>query len=109
MTSIRPALLVRLMRLVGFKAARAAYWAPDPTILHDRESCKAVLLFASQPDRDELPAVEFLRLVELIYKSHYQRWYERTMPAESSDATKRSRTSFFKRSEPGLQRTNGSC
>lgn len=81
-TSIRPALLVRLMRLVGFKAARAAYWAPDPTILHDRESCKAVLLFASQPDRDELPAVEFLRLVELIYKSHYQRWYERTMPAE---------------------------
>ena len=80
--TIKPAVLVRLMRLIGFKAAKAAYWAPDPAILHDRDSCKAVLLFASQPDRDELLVTEFLRLVQLIYKKHYGLWYERTMPPE---------------------------
>jgi hypothetical protein len=84
--TIKPMLLVRLMRLVGFRVAKARYWAPDPTIVVDPDRCKAALLFASQPERDELPVSEFLRLVELIYRVHYARWYERTMTAQQFDA-----------------------
>jgi hypothetical protein len=78
-SSIKPVVLVRMMRLIGFKAAKTAYWAPDPAILQDPDSCKAVLLFASRPEREDLPADEFIRLVQLIYKTHYGSWYERTM------------------------------
>lgn len=80
--TIRPAILVRMMRLVGFKAVRSAYWAPDPAILEDVDSCRAALLLASQPERDDLPASEFARIVELIYRTHYGLWYERTMTKE---------------------------
>ncbi len=80
-SSIKPMLLVRLMRLVGFRVAKTAYWAPDPAIVSDAAGCKAALLFVSQPERQELPTTEFIRLVELIYEVHYGRWYERTMSA----------------------------
>ena len=83
--TIKPMLLVRLMRLVGFRVAKAAYWSPDPSIVSDPNGCKAALLFASQPERDELPVSEFVRLVELIYRGHYGRWYERTMNASEFD------------------------
>jgi hypothetical protein len=79
--TIKPALLVRLMRLVGFRVAKTRYWAPDPLIVTDPEACRSALLFASQPERDELPTREFLRLVELIYRVHYAAWYQRTMPS----------------------------
>jgi hypothetical protein len=78
-SSVKPVVLVRMMRLLGFKAAKTAYWAPDPAILQDPDSCKAVLLFASRPEREDLPIDEFIRLVQLIYKTHYGSWYERTM------------------------------
>jgi hypothetical protein len=78
--TIKPALLVRLMRLVGFRVAKTRYWAPDPLIATDPDACRSALLFASRPERDELPTSEFLRLVELIYRVHYSEWYRRTMP-----------------------------
>jgi hypothetical protein len=84
-TTIKPALLVRLMRLVGFRVAKTKYWAPDPSIVSDANGCRAALLFASRPERDELPTSEFIRLVELIYRVHYARWYERTMTAADFD------------------------
>jgi len=69
-STIKPMLLVRLMRLIGFRVAKTNYWAPDPSIIVDSKGCLAALLFASQPERDELPAQEFLRLVEIIYEVH---------------------------------------
>lgn len=81
-SSFKPVLLVRLMRLVGFRVAKTLYWAPDPAIVTNPKGCRAALLFASQPERQELPTGEFLRLVELIYETHYGRWYERTMRPE---------------------------
>lgn len=81
-SNLKPLLLVRLMRLVGFRVAKARYWAPDPSIVTDADGCKAALLFASRPERDDLPVEEFLRLVKIIYRSHYGGWYERTMSAQ---------------------------
>ncbi len=81
-SNMKPIVLVRMMRLIGFKAAKTAYWAPDPSILQDPDSCKALLLFASRPEREDLPVGEFIRLVQLIYKTHYERWYARTMPKD---------------------------
>lgn len=80
-STIKPLLLVRLMRVVGFRVAKVRYWAPDPAIVADPDECKAALLFASQPERIELPTEEFLRLVNIIYRVHYGAWYERTMSA----------------------------
>ena len=78
-TSLTPAILMRMMRLIGFRVAKAAYWAPDPAILVDTESCRAALLVASRPEREDLPTSEFIHIVRLIYNEHYGKWYERTM------------------------------
>ncbi|TAJ33644.1 hypothetical protein [Bosea sp. (in: a-proteobacteria)] len=87
-STIKPTLLLRLMRLVGFRIAKTAYWAPDPSIVTDAKGCRAALLFASRPERDELPSSEFIRLVELIYRVHYAGWYQRTMPGHEFDRYK---------------------
>ncbi|HTV26953.1 MAG TPA: hypothetical protein VMF32_04150 [Xanthobacteraceae bacterium] len=79
---IASTLLIRLMRIVGFRIARLPYWAPDPSIVHDREGCKAALLFLSQPERVEIPAGEFITVVEIIYRIHYSRWYQRVMSSD---------------------------
>jgi hypothetical protein len=78
-STIKPRVLLRLLRLVGFRVAKLRYWAPDSSIVSDIDGCSAALLFASQPERDELPVAEFLRLVELVYGVHYAAWYKRTM------------------------------
>lgn len=81
-STIKPLLLVRLMRIVGFRVAKVRYWAPDPSIVSDADGCKAALLLASQPERSDLPVEEFLHLVKVIYHSHYGGWYQRTMNAQ---------------------------
>jgi hypothetical protein len=78
-TTIKPAMLIRLMRVIGFKVARAAYWAPDPLISHDRDGCKAALMVASRPERKELTASHFMSIVDLVYRKHYGEWYRRAM------------------------------
>ncbi|WP_133256031.1 hypothetical protein [Rhodopseudomonas palustris] len=78
-TSIAPTSMVRLMRLIGFKVAKARYWAPDTSIVQDRDSCRAALLIASRPDRSTISTPEFVRILELIYRTHYAKWYKRTM------------------------------
>ena len=84
--TIKPTMLVRLLRMVGFRVAKTRYWAPDPTIVEDRHSNRAALLLISQPERDEIPTAEFLRMVELIYDQHYAAWYERTLLPERLQA-----------------------
>lgn len=78
-THMTPTILVRLIRWLGFKAAKMAYWAPDPSITRDRKGCKAVLMVASSPERHSATAEEMYAILEVIYLSHYLKWYERTM------------------------------
>jgi hypothetical protein len=96
-SNVKPAVLVRMMRLIGFKAAKTAYWAPDPAILQDPDSCKAVILFASRPEREDLPVGEFIRLVQLIYKTHYGCWYARTMPKDQFERYQKAADGLLKR------------
>ena len=79
-SAIKPEMLMRLMRLVGFKVAKARYWAPDPLIMEDRNACRAALMIAAQPERSRLPVPEFIRIVRLIFHRHYGDWYERARP-----------------------------
>lgn len=82
-THMTPTILVRLIRWLGFKAAKMAYWAPDPSILSDRKGCKAVLMIASSPERNSATPAEMYAILEIIYLAHYLKWYERTMPRET--------------------------
>lgn len=77
--SIRPAMIIRLMRLIGFKVARVQYWAPDPSIVSEKHRCRAALLIASQPDRGELSIAHFREIISLLYLKHYENWYRATM------------------------------
>jgi hypothetical protein len=103
-SSPKPPVLIRLMRLVGFKAAKAAYWAPDPAILEDPNSCRSVILFASSPEREDLPVSEFMRLVQLIYRIHYGRWYERTMPREQYERYREVADGLLEKIESGVSK-----
>lgn len=76
---LKPNILVRLLRMVGFRVAKIAYWAPDPMIVRDEDGCKAVLLIASQPERDCLSLDEFGKIVRIVYEVHYGVWYKRVM------------------------------
>jgi len=76
---VTPRMLVRLMRMVGFRVARFKYLAPDPSILYDKKGCQAALLLASIPEREALHAYELTALLRLIYEQHYIGWYKRTM------------------------------
>jgi hypothetical protein len=78
-STIRPQMLMRLLRLIGFKVAKIKYWAPDPLILDGREACKAACMIASQPERGYMSASEFLKVVNLVYQVHYYGWYRKTM------------------------------
>lgn len=79
-SAIKPELLMRLMRLIGFKVAKVRYWAPDPLIIQDRDACRAALMIATQPDRSRLPVPEFVRIVRLVFHRHYGDWYQRARP-----------------------------
>lgn len=101
-STIKPQLLLRLMRLVGFRIAKTRYWAPDPQIVTDPERCRAALLFASRPERDELPAAEFRRVVNLIYRVHYAAWYRRTMTPPEFAAYEAAEEALLARVHVGL-------
>jgi hypothetical protein len=96
-STISPLLLVRLMRIVGFRVAKVRYWAPDPAIISDAEGCKAALLLASQPERSDLPVEEFLHLVKGIYQSHYAGWYKITMSSQEFSSYLRAADEALKR------------
>ncbi|WP_139114844.1 hypothetical protein [Rhizorhabdus dicambivorans] len=70
-----PHMLVRLLRFQGFKRARIDYMAPDPSCVKSVSSCRALLMIAPSPDREQIDAGEFMKIVDLIYFNHYLRWY----------------------------------
>jgi hypothetical protein len=79
-STVKPQMLIRLMRAIGFKVAKVTYWAPDPLILESKEACRAAFMVRCQPERSQLSTTEFIRLVRLVYLRHYGDWYRRTMP-----------------------------
>jgi hypothetical protein len=70
-----PQAIGRLVRLQGFKRARIAYYAPDPSIVRGLADCRAALMIASNNERKTIPASELLRVFDLIYFNHYLLWY----------------------------------
>lgn len=86
---IDPAHLIRLLRLIGFRAAQFPYVAPHEAILKRRESCDAVLMLASAQPRFELTPEECMRLVRTIYGDHYLKWYSRVWDSDKLEKYKR--------------------
>jgi len=72
--------LIKLLRRQGFRTARMPYKAPDPIIVSDPGACEAALMLVVEPDQEELPAAEMVKLVELIYLNHYLLWFKGVMP-----------------------------
>jgi len=58
-STIKPTLLLRLMRLVGFRIAKVRYWAPDPDIVADPDRCRAALLLAPSRSARSCQPVSF--------------------------------------------------
>jgi hypothetical protein len=81
-TGTTPSMLIRLTRFIGFRIANLPYYAPDPSIVSDKESCRAALMMYLQPDRSTIAGEELITLLHSIYFKHYGEWYRRIMSAE---------------------------
>lgn len=78
-----PVALVRLLRIQGFRRARITYHAPDPSMVDSLRSCRSSLMVASNHSRENISAVELLRIVDLIYFNHYLLWFKPLLDAEA--------------------------
>lgn len=81
--------LVRLMRQIGFKVAKIVYYAPDPQAVANAESCRSVLMLASEPERSEIDKVALDRIIDTIYDDHYLKWYEAIWTADKFEQYRR--------------------
>jgi hypothetical protein len=81
-TGFTPLTLIRLMRFLGFRVANLPYYAPDPAMVRDKDSCRAALMVISQPDKAAMGSEELLELLRVVYFKHYGDWYRRVMAAE---------------------------
>jgi len=80
-----PAKVIGLLRWQRFRRVKLHYTAPDPTMVKDPVSCRAVLMLALEPDRTTITASELIRVVELIYLNHYLLWFKGIMsPSEAA-------------------------
>jgi hypothetical protein len=80
-----PLMLIRLSRFIGFRIANLPYYAQEPLIVRDKDSCRAALMIFAQPDKTEIGAEELITLLSVIYFKHYGEWYRRIMtPADFS-------------------------
>jgi len=94
-TGTTPLTLIRLTRFVGFRIANLPYYAPDPLIITNKESCRAALMIITQPDKPSIEADELIELLRVIYFKHYAAWYERVMSAELFSEYKTAITKSF--------------
>ena len=85
---VDPSLMIRLSRLIGFRALTLAYHAPDPEIVTRRKDCRAALMVYSQPDRDMISSAEALRVLRVVYFDHYFNWHVRYLPSNQVRAYK---------------------
>jgi hypothetical protein len=81
-TGVTPLTLVRLLRFLGFRLANLRYYAPDPLIVGDKESCRAALMLITRPDKQMIGSDELVSILKVIYFKHYGEWYRRVMTTE---------------------------
>lgn len=81
-----PTKLIGLLRWHRFRRVKLPYIAPDPSLVSDPESCRAVLMLALEPDRSTISASELIRIIELIYLEHYLLWFKGVMAAPDAEA-----------------------
>lgn len=88
-------MLIRLTRFIGFRIANLPYYAPDPLIVRDKESCRAALMILAQPDKTKIDADELLALLRVIYFKHYGDWYRRIMRSDEFSSYETALTKAF--------------
>ena len=71
-------LLIRLLKLQGFKVAEAPYVQPRLGLDHAESEMPAFLLLSSRDRLTSLPTSTYLRIVDAIYFHYYLPWYART-------------------------------
>lgn len=83
---LTPTRIIQLLRWQRFRRAKIRYTAPDPTMVEDLKSCRAVLMLAAEPDRTSIAASELIRIIELIYLDHYLLWFKGVMTESQAAA-----------------------
>jgi hypothetical protein len=68
------ALVIRLLKMQGFRLVRATYFQPRMLLADAESEMRADLLLHSREAIDSLHAETFLDLVRTLYFKHYQRW-----------------------------------
>jgi hypothetical protein len=81
-TGLNALALIRLTKFIGFKVANIPYYAPDETIGSDHDGCRAALAVYAQPEKSEIDAAEFVRILEVVFFDHYIAWHRKTMNPE---------------------------
>lgn len=74
-------LLIRLLKLEGFKVVKAPYYQPLLSFNNRESELPAVLLLAGDPGIEQIRRDTFQQIVSTIYIKHYLRWYS-NYPAE---------------------------
>jgi hypothetical protein len=68
------ALLIRLLKLQGFKVARAPYYQPRIGLRRDESEMRATLLVYTDDPTQSLARETYLSIVRTLYFKHYLRW-----------------------------------
>lgn len=84
-----PEKLIGLLRWQRFRRVKLPYIAPDPSLVTDRQGCRAVLMLVLEPDRVWISASELIRIIELIYLNHYLLWFRGVMAPAEAEAYER--------------------
>jgi hypothetical protein len=87
--------LIRLTRFIGFRLVNLPYYAPDPLIIRNKESCRAALMMFGQPQRTKIEADELIAILRIVYFRHYGDWYRRIMKVEEFQDYERAITKSF--------------
>jgi len=77
-------LLVRLLKLQGFKVIRSPYFQPRLSLSQPDTEMRADLLVYAQASSDALPSETYLRFVRTLYYSYYLPWKETNTPKTSA-------------------------
>jgi hypothetical protein len=83
------ALLIRLLKLEGFRVAKAPYYSPLLNFHNLESEMAAVLLLSGDAGISRIKRETYLRIVTTIYYKHYLRWYSIYPTEEQKERARR--------------------